>query len=171
MRNKSKTTAFMGLFTALALILAYVEVLLPPLFASLPGIKMGLPNIILVFLLYRRSACSAIVVSLLRIALVTMLFGNVMALLYSLAGGILSLVVMILLRRWNVLSTVGVSVAGGVAHNVGQILMAMLLLETAELGFYLVVLTVAGTLAGVFVGLCGSALIRKIPANFLFLDK
>ena len=171
MRNKSKTTAFMGLFTALALILAYVEVLLPPLFASLPGIKMGLPNIILVFLLYRRSACSAIVVSLLRIALVTMLFGNVMALLYSLAGGILSLVVMILLRRWNVLSTVGVSVAGGVAHNVGQILMAMLLLETAELGFYLVVLTVAGTLAGVFVGLCGSALIRKIPANILFLDK
>lgn len=171
MRNKAKITAFFGLFTALALILAYVEVLLPPLFPSIPGIKMGLPNIIIVFLLYRRSACSAIVVSLLRILLVTMLFGNVMALMYSLAGGVLSLLLMILLRRLNFLSTVGVSVAGGVAHNVGQILMAMLLLETAELGYYLVVLTITGIIAGVFIGLCGSVLIKKVPANLLFFDK
>ena len=76
---------------------------------------------------------------------------------------ILSLLVMILMRRLRVLSTVGVSVAGGVTHNVGQILMAMLLLETAELGYYLVVLTVTGTIAGVLIGLCGSILIRKIP--------
>lgn len=171
MRNKTKATAFMGLFTALAMVLAYVEVLLPPLFPSVPGIKMGLPNIIIVFLLYRRSAGSAIAVSLLRIALVSMLFGNAMVLLYSLAGGILSILVMILLRRLNILSTVGVSVAGGVAHNVGQILMAMLLLDTAEIGYYLIVLTVTGIIAGVFVGLCGSAMIKKIPANFLHNDK
>ncbi len=171
MRNKTKATAFMGLFTALAMILAYVEVLLPPLFPSVPGIKMGLPNIIIVFLLYRSGAGSAIVVSLLRIALVSMLFGNAMVFLYSLAGGILSLLVMILLRRLNILSTVGVSVAGGVAHNVGQILMAMLLLDTAEIGYYLVVLTVTGVIAGIFVGLCGSLLIKKIPANFLHNDK
>lgn len=161
----------MGLFTALAMVLAYVEVLLPPLFPSVPGIKMGLPNIIIVFLLYRRSAGSAIAVSLLRIALVSMLFGNAMVLLYSLAGGILSILVMILLRRLNILSTVGVSVAGGVAHNVGQILMATLLLDTAEIGYYLIVLTVTGIIAGVFVGLCGSAMIKKIPANFLHNDK
>ena len=171
MNSKSKATAFLGVFTAVALILAYVEFLLPPLFPSIPGIKMGLPNIIIVFLLYRRSAYSAIAVSLLRIVLVTMLFGNVMALMYSLAGGILSLLIMILLRRLNFLSTVGVSVAGGVSHNVGQVLMAMLLLETAELGYYLVVLIITGIIAGVFIGLCGSVLIKKVPANLLFFDK
>lgn len=170
MSNKSKTVAFYGLFIALAIILAYVEVLLPPLFPAVPGIKMGLPNIIIVFLLYRRSAKSAIGVSLMRILLVSMLFGNAMALIYSLAGGILSLFIMILFRRLNFLSTVGVSVVGGVAHNVGQIVTAMLLLQTAELGYYLVVLTVSGIIAGVFVGLCGFALIKKIPANLPFFN-
>lgn len=170
MANKSKTVAFYGLFIALAMILAYVEVLLPPLFPAVPGIKMGLPNIIIVFLLYRRSAKSAIVVSLIRILLVSILFGNAMALIYSLSGGILSLLIMIFLRRLNFLSTVGVSVAGGVAHNVGQILTAMLLLQTAELGYYLVVLTVSGIIAGIFVGLCGVMLIKKIPANLPFFN-
>ena len=83
--------------------------------------------------------------------------------MYSIAGGVLSTLVMILLRRLNLMSEVGVSVAGGVTHNAGQILMAMLLLETAELGYYLVVLTVTGTIAGILVGLCGSVLIKKIP--------
>jgi len=171
MKDKAKTTAFLGLCTALALILAYVEVLLPPLFSSVPGIKMGLPNIIIILLLYRRSARSAALVSLLRIALVTMLFSNLMALLYSLAGAILSLVVMILLRRFNILSTVGVSVAGGVSHNVGQIIMAMVLLDTTELGYYLAVLTVTGVVAGVVIGICGSILIKRIPYNFGFFNK
>ena len=94
-----------------------------------------------------------------------MLFANVMALMYSLAGGILSLLVMIILRRLNSLSTVGVSVAGGVFHNIGQILMAMLLLETAELGYYLVVLIVTGTISGILIGLCGAALIKRAPKN------
>ena len=160
MRNKAKNVAFLGLFTALALILAYVELLLQPLFPTIPGIKMGLPNIIIIFLLYRRGAYPAVWVSFLRIILVSILFGNVMALLYSLAGGALSLIVMIVLKKLNLMSAVGVSVAGGVCHNVGQILMAMLLLETAELGYYLVVLTVTGTAAGVLVGLCGSLLIK-----------
>ena len=165
--RRSKKVAFLGLCTALALVLAYVEVLIQPLVPSIPGIKMGLPNIIIIFLLYRRGASSAIGVSLLRIFLISLLFGNVMALLYSLAGGILSLGVMILLRKLNFMSAVGVSVAGGVMHNVGQILAAMLLLETTELGYYLVVLTVTGTIAGILIGLCGSLLIRKIP-NKLF---
>ena len=163
MKKKNKTVAFLGLCTALALILAYVEVLIQPLVPSIPGIKMGLPNIIIVFLLYRHGAVSSIWVSLLRIILVNMLFGNAMMLLYSLAGGVLSLVVMILLKKLNVMSVVGVSVAGGVTHNIGQILMAMLLLETLELGYYLVVLTVTGTVAGILIGLCGSVMIKKIP--------
>ena len=167
MMGKSKKVAFLGLCTALALILAYVEVLIQPLFPAIPGIKMGLPNIIIIFILYRRGAASAIGVSMLRILLASILFGNIMTLWYSLAGGILSIAVMILLRRLNLMSSVGVSVAGGVAHNVGQVLTAMLLLETSELGYYLVVLTVTGTAAGVLVGLCGSILTKKIPHKLL----
>lgn len=167
MKNKSKAVAFIGMCTALALILAYVEILIQPLFPTLPGIKMGLPNIIIVFLLYRRGPLSAIGVSLLRILLVSLLFGNVMALLYSLAGGVLSILVMILLKKLRFLSPVGVSVAGGVTHNVGQILMAMLLLDTVELGYYLVVLTVTGTVAGILVGLCGAILINKLPKKMI----
>lgn len=124
---------------------------------------MGLPNIIIIFLLYRRGPFFAVTVSLVRIVLVGMLFGNAMSLIYSLAGGILSLLIMISLKHLNFLSSVGVSVAGGVFHNVGQILAAMILLDTSEIGYYLVVLIVTGTVAGVFVGLCGSLLIKKIP--------
>jgi heptaprenyl diphosphate synthase len=164
MRNRAKTVAFLGLCTALALVLAYAESLIPPLYPSLPGIKMGLPNIIVIFLLYKRNAKAAIAVSLLRMVLVAVLFGNGMMLLYSLAGGGFSMLAMILLEKTDWLSVVGVSIAGGVMHNAGQILMAMLLLDTTELGYYLVVLTVTGILAGIFVGLCSAALIRKIPA-------
>ena len=160
MKKSSKNVAFLGLCTALALILAYVEILLQPLFPAIPGIKMGLPNIIIIFLLYKRGAVPAMWVSLLRMILVSILFGNVMALLYSLAGGALSLLVMTVLKRLGFMSEIGVSVAGGVCHNIGQILMAMLLLETAELGYYLVVLAVTGTVAGILVGICGSLLIK-----------
>lgn len=167
MKKKSSRVAFLGLCTALALILAYVEVLLQPLFPSVPGIKMGLPNVIIIFLLYRRGIGSALGVSLTRIILVSILFGNVMALFYSLSGAALSLLVMVLLKRAGFMSVVGVSVAGGVSHNVGQILAAMFLLQTAELGYYLAVLTVTGTVAGILVGLCGAVLIEKIPQNML----
>lgn len=163
MQNKGKDTAFLGLCVALALGLAYIEVLMPPLLAAVPGIKMGLPNIILIFLLYRRGVASAATVSLLRIVLVTLLFGNTMAFLYSLAGGVLSMAVMVLLKKLNFLSVTGVSVAGGVTHNAGQILMAMWLMNTAELGYYLIVLAVTGTIAGLLIGLCGALLIRRIP--------
>lgn len=166
MKHNTKKTAFLGLCIAVALVFAYVEALLPPLVSAVPGIKMGLPNIIIIFLLYRRGIRSAAVVSLCRILLVALLFGNTMALLYSLAGGVLSLTAMYLLKRWDFLSTAGVSVAGGVLHNVGQILMAMLVLGTAELGYYLIVLAISGTVAGLFVGLCASLLIRRIPARF-----
>lgn len=163
MKNYGKKTAFLGLCTALALVLAYVEVLLPPLLSAVPGIKMGLPNIIIIFVLYRHGPLPAAAVSLVRMLLVSLLFGNAMSLLYSLAGAALSLAAMALLRRLDLLSVVGVSVAGGVLHNVGQILMAMLLLGTAELGYYLIVLTISGTVAGILIGLCGSVLIRRIP--------
>lgn len=167
MKIKPKTIAYIGIGTALAMILAYLETLIPPLFPAIPGIKMGLPNIIIVFLLYRKGPLFASFVSLLRIILVSILFGNLMAFFYSLAGGVLSMLVMVLLGKFRILSTVGVSVAGAVMHNVGQVLMAMLLLETAELGYYLVVLTVTGTIAGVLIGLCGALLIKRIPQSII----
>ena len=165
MRKTSRQLAYLGLCTAVALILAYVEVLLPPLFTAVPGIKLGLPNIAIIFVLYRYGVRHAAAVSFVRMAVVAMLFGNPMTFVYSLAGAALSLVVMALLRRLDFLSIVGVSVAGGVFHNVGQILMAMLLLNTAELGYYLIVLAVTGTISGVFVGLCGALAVKRISGG------
>lgn len=165
MRKTSRQLAYLGLCTAVALILAYVEVLLPPLFTAVPGIKLGLPNIAIIFVLYRYGVRHAAAVSFVRMAVVAMLFGNPMTFVYSLAGAVLSLLVMALLRRLDFLSIVGVSVAGGVFHNVGQILMAMLLLNTAELGYYLIVLAVTGTVSGIFVGLCGALAVKRIPGG------
>lgn len=166
MKQNVKNTAFLALCTSLALILSYVEVLLPPIFAAVPGIKMGLANIVVIFLLYRCSLREAAAVSLVRIVLVALLFGNAASLIYSLSGGILSLAVMALLRKAGLFSELGVSVAGGVFHNAGQVLAAMILLDTPELLYYLTVLTVTGSLAGIFVGFCGSVLIKKIPKKF-----
>ena len=162
MRNQARKIAFLGLCTAVAMVFAWVESLLPPVVAAVPGIKLGLPNIAIIFILYRFGWKEAAAVSFVRIVAVSLLFGNPMTLAYSLVGGFLSLLVMTLLRKLNFLSTVGVSVAGGVFHNVGQILMAMLLMGTAELGYYLVVLAVTGTVSGIFVGLCGSFAVRRV---------
>lgn len=167
MRPATKKIAVLGLCTAVALILAYVESMLPPLFHAVPGIKIGLPNIIIVFVLYRFGLKEAAVVSLIRMLAVSFMFGNMMALVYSLAGAFLSMLVMVVLKRLNILSVVGVSVAGGVFHNVGQILAAMILLGTAELGYYLIVLTITGTVSGIFVGLCGGVIEKRIPKNFI----
>lgn len=162
MRKQAHKIAFLGLCTAVAMVFAWVESLLPPLMAAVPGIKLGLPNIAIIFILYRFGWKEAAAVSFVRIVAVSLLFGNPMTFAYSVAGGFLSLLVMTLLRKMDFLSTVGVSVAGGVMHNVGQILMAMLLLGTAELGYYLIVLAVTGTVSGIFVGLCGGFAVRRV---------
>lgn len=162
MRKQAHKIAFLGLCTAVALVFAWVESLLPPLMTAIPGIKMGLPNIAIIFILYRFGWKEAAAVSFVRIVAVSLLFGNPMTFAYSMAGGCLSLLAMALLRKLNFLSTIGVSVAGGVLHNVGQILMAMLLLGTAELGYYLIILAVTGTVSGIFVGLCGGFAVRRV---------
>lgn len=167
MRPTTKKLAVLGLCTAVALILAYVESMLPPLFHAVPGIKIGLPNIIIVFVLYRFGLREAAAVSLIRMVAVSFMFGNMMALVYSLAGAFLSMAVMAVFKKLNFLSVVGVSVAGGVFHNVGQILTAMLLLGTAELGYYLIVLAITGTVSGVFVGLCGAIIVKRIPKKLI----
>ncbi len=149
------------MLTAVAMILSYVESLLPSV--GIPGVKMGLANIAVIFALFRFGWKEAAALSLVRVVLVSLLFGSVGAMLYSLAGAVLSLAVMALLRRIDRFSTVGISVAGGVAHNAGQILMAMLILQTKQLLGYLPVLAVSGIAGGVLTGLAAALLIRRIP--------
>ena len=159
--KKTKRLVLLAMLTAVAMILSYVESLLPSV--GIPGVKMGLANIAVIFALFRFGWKEAAVLSLVRVVLVSLLFGGVGAMLYSLAGAVLSLAVMALLRRIDRFSTVGVSVAGGVAHNAGQILMAMLILQTKQLLGYLPVLAVSGIAGGVLTGLTAALLIRRIP--------
>ena len=126
--KKTKRLVLLAMLTAVAMILSYVESLLPSV--GIPGVKMGLANIAVIFALFRFGWKEAAALSLVRVVLVSLLFGSVGAMLYSFAGAVLSLAVMALLRRIDRFSTVGISVAGGVAHNAGQILMAMLILQT-----------------------------------------
>ena len=161
MSSKAKRTAFLGVLTSVALVLSYVESVLPPLWSAVPGIKIGLPNIIIIFLLYRFGIKEAAVVSGLRIFIVALLFGNVMTLAYSVAGAVLSLVLMAISKHFNLFSVTGVSVVGGVAHNLGQILVAIFLLNSVQLGYYMAVLAVTGTVAGVFTGIAGSLLLKR----------
>ncbi len=159
--KKTKRLLLLAMLTAVAMILSYVESLLPSV--GIPGVKMGLANIAVIFALFRFGWKEAAALSLVRVVLVSLLFGSVGAMLYSLAGAVLSLAVMALLRRIDRFSTVGISVAGGVAHNAGQILMAMLILQTKQLLGYLPVLAVSGIAGGVLTGLAAALLIRRIP--------
>lgn len=158
---KASKVAQYGLIIALALVLSYLESLIPPL--GVPGVKLGLPNLAIVFALYRLGFKDACVISLVRVVLAALLFGNGAALAYSAAGAVLSLAVMGLLKKTGKFSSVGVSVAGGVAHNAGQILVAMALLETARLAWYLPVLWVSGTVAGVLIGIVSGELVKRVP--------
>ena len=133
----------------------------PPL--GVPGVKLGLPNLVIVFALYRLGLWDAWRLSIVRVLLVSALFGSGVSLAYSAAGAVLSLTVMGLLKKTGKFSPVGVSVAGGVAHNAGQILVAMALLETARLAWYLPVLWMSGTVAGVLIGVVSGELVKRVP--------
>ena len=159
--KKTKRLVLLAMLTAVAMILSYVESLLPSV--GIPGVKMGLTNIAVIFALFRFGWKEAAALSLVRVVLASLLFGSVGAMLYSLAGAVLSLAVMALLRRIDRFSTVGISVAGGVAHNAGQILMAMRIVQTKQLLGYLPVLAVSGIAGGVLTGLAAALLIRRIP--------
>ena len=157
---KTKKVAMLGLTIALAMIMSYIEALVPLSFA-VPGIKMGLANIVIIFVLYKIGTKEAILVSLIRVILVSLLFSNVMAMAYSIAGAVLSLSVMWLLKKTDKFSFVGVSIAGGIMHNVGQIIMAVILLGTEQIALYLPVLIITGTLTGVVIGIVSGLVINR----------
>lgn len=159
---KSKRVARWALLVALAMVLSWLESA-APLSVAVPGVKLGLTNLVVIFALYRLSLRDAAVISLLRVVLVSLTFGNAYAFAYSAAGAVLSLIVMVLLKRTQLFSPVGVSIAGGVSHNVGQILVAVAVLETAGLIAYLPVLMVSGVAAGVVIGAVAAMLVKRIP--------
>ncbi|MBD5508402.1 MAG: Gx transporter family protein [Lachnospiraceae bacterium] len=165
-----RRTAELGLFLALALILSYVESLIPFSF-GIPGIKLGLPNLIVLLLLYDETgngAREALLVNGLRIVLSGFLFSNLYAILYALAGAAFSFLVMLLGRRTKRFSMVGVSILGGVFHNIGQILVAMLVVETFAVAYYVPFLIIAGTVTGAILGLVGMELrpyLQRIGRN------
>ncbi len=159
--NKTKKLTVMSLTVAVAMVLSFVESQIPA-FVAVPGVKIGLANIAVVFALYRLGWKEAVVISLIRVALVSLLFGSIASLLYSLAGAALSLLGMGLLKKTGLFTEIVVSVTGGILHNVGQIGMACLILETAALRYYLPFLLVSGIVAGIVVGLVSAVLVRRI---------
>ncbi len=158
---KTKKVAFYGLFLALALVASYLERLIP-INLGIPGVKMGLANIVTMVMLYCVGWKAAVLISLARILLSGILFGSGFAMVYSAAGAALSILVMILLKKTKFFGCLGVSVAGGVFHNVGQILVAIAVLETTSLGYYLPVLIISGLAAGILVGILSGWLIKRL---------
>lgn len=162
MRNsKVKETVYISMFTLVALGLSYLESLIPPL-TAVPGIKIGLANIAVIFTLYKFNFKSASTVSLMRVFISFLLFGSVLSLAYSFAGALVSIIVMAIMKRSEKFSTVGVSVAGAISHNAAQIITAAVILGTSEIIFYLPVLVISAVISGIFIGVAGAVLVSKV---------
>ena len=156
-----KKVAYFGVFTSLALIFSYVESLIP-IHMGIPGVKLGLANLIIVIALYKMSIKEAYILSVVRIIIAGFLFGNLFAILYSLAGGMLSLTTMCILKKTDKFSVYGVSMAGGVFHNIGQILMAVIVLESISIGYYFPVLLISGLVTGFVIGVISNEMLKRL---------
>ena len=159
---KSRKIALLGLLTALCFGLSYIEFLIPFTALGVPGIKLGLANLCVMAALYLWGLPEAAAISLIRIILSWLIFGSFTGLLYSLAGGVLSLAVMVILKKTGVFSPIGVSAAGGAMHNVGQLAVAMFLTEASALWYYLSVLLLYGVAAGAVNGIILTALLSRL---------
>lgn len=157
---KSKA-AYFGVYTALALIFSYVESLIPiPI--RLPGAKLGLANLVIVVALYKMGTKEAYILSVVRVVLSGFLFGNLFSIMYSLAGGLLSLTVMIILKKTNSFSLLGVSAMGGVFHNVGQLVMASFVLESLSVWYYFPPLLMVGLATGILIGILAGEMLKRL---------
>jgi heptaprenyl diphosphate synthase len=162
--SRGRMVAYAGLLTALALIFSYVEAILP-FQVGIPGVKLGIANLVVLITLYLFGARSALLINLLRIFLAGFLFSGVFGILYSLAGGLLSLGLMVLLKKTGLFSLIGISVAGGVMHNVGQLLTAALIIENIRVFVYFPVLLFSGIVCGIIVGTVAWLVLRRLPGN------
>ena len=165
MRNDTRRLTALALTVSFALILSFIESKIPA-FVAIPGVKVGLANIAVIFTLYKFGTGEAITVSVMRVLLVSMLFGSPVSLIYSISGAVMSLLVMIVLKKLTPLTEISVSVVGGVVHNVAQIGVASLMLETNVVTYYLPFLLLSGTVAGIAVGVISAILIKKIKIDF-----
>lgn len=158
MKNR---VAYFGVFTALALIFSYVETLIPFNF-GIPGVKLGLANLIIVIALYKMKVSDVYLLSVVRVLLNGFIFGNYFSIIYSLAGGILSLTVMAILKKQGGFSIMGISMAGGVMHNVGQLIIAMVVVETFSVAYYIPVLLISGLITGCIIGIVAGEMLRRL---------
>lgn len=157
--NKAKKIALFGMMVALAFTFSYFESLIP-FNIGIPGVKLGLANLVVVTALYIMTPSQALAIAVIRIFLAGLTFGNVYSLAYSLCGGILSYLVMLLVKKTR-LSIVGVSMLGGVCHNIGQIIVAAIVMETVRIAYYLPVLLVAGLITGFLMGVVSKLVIDR----------
>lgn len=157
MKNK---VAVFGVFTSLALILSYVELLIPINF-GIPRMKLGLANLLVVILLYKGCPRDALLLSVIRILLSGLIFGNMFSIFYSLGGGLLSLAVMVFLKKTGQFTVAGISIGGGASHNVGQLLVAMFVVQTYQVGYYLPVLLIAGVITGAVIGILSAEVLKR----------
>lgn len=158
MKNK---VAYFGVFTALGLIFSYVETLIP-IQLGIPGVKLGLANLIIVIALYKMNSKEALLLSVTRIVLAGFIFANLFSIIYSLAGGLLSFGVMCILKKRDGFSVAGVSIAGGVSHNIGQLLIAMAVVENFSVFYYAPALLVAGTITGFLIGVTAREMLKRL---------
>lgn len=159
MKNSIKKVTLVAIFIALALVLSYVDSLIS-LPIAVPGIKLGIANIAIIYALYKFGIKEAVLVSILRIVLSSILFGNVVSLSYSIAGAVLSLSLMIILKRFTSFSIVTISIIGAIMHNTGQIIMAIILMGTEEIIYHLPVLIITGVISGIGVGILSAVVLR-----------
>lgn len=149
------------MFTALAMIFGYVEAILP-ISVGIPGVKLGFANIVVLFALYRLKPSEAFLINVVRIVLVSFLFGNLSIMIYSLAGGSCSFAAMLFLKKSDKFSIYGVSVAGGIFHNIGQLIVAMLVMESFSLMYYGPVLLISGLVTGLLIGIVSQEVLKRI---------
>ena len=158
----TKKIAYYSLLIALALVLSYVESQIPPLM-SVPGMKLGLTNLVVLVALYRLGYKDAILINIVRILIVGFTFGNGVSILYAISGAIISFITMALLKRFTSLHVIAISTAGGIMHNVGQILMAMVLFGSKQLLWYLPFLWASGIAAGIIIGIISGFIMKRLP--------
>jgi len=159
--KKTRMLTVLSATVAAAMLLSFIESLIPS-FIPVPGVKLGLANAAVIFAMYKLGEAKAAAVSLVRVALSALLFGSAASLIYSLSGAAFSFLLMVVSRRIFKLHTVGVSILGGVAHNLGQITATAIVMGTASIVYYLPVLIFSGTIAGIAVGLASNELIKRI---------
>lgn len=161
MNKNTQRIAMCGVMTAVAMIFSYIESLFPipiPVY----GVKLGIANIAIITVLFVVGKKEAFIVNVIRIALTALLFGNLNSFLFSIAGGVLSLLVMIGLQYTKKFSTIGISVAGGVFHNIGQIIAAVFIMETTAIIYYLPVLFISGIITGVVIGIVSGLVVKRV---------